>query len=179
MDIQVCGSDDFDAISETINAAAQAYRGVIPADRWTDPYMASDDLRREVAEGVVFWGCFEAQRLVGAMGLQHVEDVTLIRHAYVRPERQREGIAGALLARLRLLAQGPLLVGTWQAAKWAIDFYEHHGFSIVSEENKNRLLRRYWSVPERQIEESVVLADESWFNSARHLGSTTSANHLR
>lgn len=167
MDIRVCGPEDLAAIGEIINAAAQAYRGVIPADRWTDPYMPPEHLRREVTEGVIFWGCFDAERLVAAMGLQDVEDVTLIRHAYVRPERQREGIAAALLSRLRLLTQRPVLVGTWQAAKWAIDFYQRNGFRLVNEEHKDRLLRRYWSVPERQIEESVVLADASWFNSTQ------------
>lgn len=127
--------------------------------------MGAEELRREVAEGVEFRGWFEGGRLLGVMGLQGVEDVTLIRHAYVRPDRQREGIGGALLSELRGGARGPVLVGTWRAAGWAIEFYRRHGFRLVSEREKDRLLRRYWSVPERQIEESVVLADRSWFDS--------------
>lgn len=164
--IRECGPDDLDTIGAIINAAAQAYRGVIPADRWKEPYMPPAELRREVADGVVFWGAFERERLVGVMGVQDVEDVTLIRHAYVRPHEQRRGIGGALLSRLRRRADHAVLVGTWRAATWAIEFYERHGFRRVSADRKDRLLRRYWSVPERQIEQSVVLADDGWFDRA-------------
>ena len=145
-----------------VNDAAQAYRDVIPADRWHEPYMAEDELRREIAAGVRFWGWDDAGDLVGVMGLQRVDDVALIRHAYVLTESQRRGIGGRLLARPPGRARRPLLVGTWAAATWAVRFYQRHGFLLVDAAEKDRLLRRYWSVPERQIETSVVLADKRW-----------------
>lgn len=159
--IRPCGPEDFEAIYAIINTAAGAYEGVIPPDRWKVPYMSRQELEREMAEGVTFWGYEEEGELWGVMGIQHMDEVTLIRHAYVRPERQRQGIGGALLAHLRPRGRGPLLVGTWAAASWAIRFYEHHGFVVVGEREKNRLLRRYWSIPERQVETSVVLVEES------------------
>lgn len=140
-----------------INAAAEAYRPVLPADLWHDPYMPPAELEREIAAGVVFTGHEIAGELVGVMGLQAVGDVELIRHAYVTPERQGHGVGGALLDHIRRGA-GPLLVGTWAAADWAIRFYERHGFRLVDPERKAGLLRTYWTVPERQIETSVVLA---------------------
>ncbi|MFW6200942.1 MAG: GNAT family N-acetyltransferase [Gemmatimonadota bacterium] len=162
MDLRRCRPDELEAIGRVINAAAEAYRGVIPADCWTEPYMPAEALRREVAHGVVFRGAFDVERLVGVMGSQDVEDVTLIRHAYVRPGHQRQGIGGALLAEQVRRVERPVLVGTWRAASWAIAFYERHGFRRVPGDRRARLLRRYWSIPERQIEESVVLADERW-----------------
>lgn len=165
--IRPCRPDEVEAIREIINDGAEAYRGVIPADRWQDPYMSASDLRREIAEGVTFWAYEEAGRLAGVMGIQHVADVTLIRHAYVRTAWQRRGIGAALLLFLREQTSGPVLIGTWAAAAWAIRFYETHGFRLVSPEEKDRLLRRYWSVPDRQIETSVVLADEAWFEASR------------
>ncbi len=148
---------------EIINSAAQAYRGVIPADCWQEPYMPLEELVAELEAGVKFWG-FEAEgRLAGLMGRQKVRDVTLIRHAYVRPAAQRHGIGARLLARLRQGVTSPLLVGTWAAAWWAIRFYEKHGFRLVTPEEKDRLLRTYWTISPRQVETSVVLADERWF----------------
>lgn len=170
MKIRRCDPSDLGVIGEIINEAAQAYRGVIPADRWKDPYLTDDELEREVAGDVVFWGWYEEESLVGVMGLQKVEEVTLIRHAYVRPQRQREGIGRGLLLELCRRAGGPVLVGTWRAATWAIRFYERHGFRLVGEDQKDRLLRRYWSIPERQIEASVVLGDRTWFLSEREKG---------
>ena len=141
-----------------VNAGAEAYRGVIPTDRWHEPYMDAAQLEREVSDGVVFWGVDEQGRLAGVMGIQAVRDVDLIRHAYVRPEHQGRGIGRILLEHLVARAERPLLVGTWAAAEWAIRFYERNGFQTVGEQEKNRLLRTYWSIPERQVEASVVLA---------------------
>lgn len=162
--IRQCHNHEFEAIYSIINEAAQAYKGVIPADRWKEPYMSKDELRHEMDEGVVFWGYEEDGELVGVMGIQHVQDVTLIRHAYVRPARQNQGIGGKLLETLRRQTTRPVLIGTWADAVWAIRFYEKHGFRLVSPEEKERLLRKYWSIPARQVETSVVLADERWFD---------------
>ena len=156
--IRPCRNDERPAILAIVNAAAEAYRGVIPEDRWHEPYMGVEELDREIAAGVAFWGYEEDGALLGVMGIQAVGDVDLIRHAYVRPGRQRGGIGGALLRHLCDAASRPMLVGTWAAADWAIRFYERHGFELVSEERKTELLRRYWAIPERQIETSVVLA---------------------
>jgi GNAT superfamily N-acetyltransferase len=158
-DIRPCRADERPAILAIVNAAAEAYRGAIPEDRWHEPYMDAAELDREIAAGVAFWGYEEDGELVGVMGVQPVGDVDLIRHAYVRPGSQRSGIGGALLERLRGDAARPMLVGTWAAAEWAIRFYERHGFELVSPERKTELLRTYWSIPERQIETSVVLAE--------------------
>jgi GNAT superfamily N-acetyltransferase len=160
--IRRCNDRDFELIWIIINDGAQAYQGIIPADRWTEPYMSREKLRHEIDEGVVFWGYEEAGTLVGVMGLQKVHDVTLIRHAYVRTSSQRLGIGAHLLSHLRELTNGPVLIGTWADAVWAIRFYERHGFQVVSPQAKNRLLKKYWTVPERQIETSVVLADAEW-----------------
>jgi N-acetylglutamate synthase-like GNAT family acetyltransferase len=157
--IRPCGPNDFEAIYEIVNDAAQAYKGVIPADRWHEPYMPREELQHEIDDGVRFWGYEENGELVGVMGIQHVQDVTLVRHAYVRTARQGQGIGGRLLAHLRTLTDRPVLIGTWAAATWAIRFYEKHGFRLVSEEEKNRLLRKYWSISARQVETSVVLAE--------------------
>jgi GNAT superfamily N-acetyltransferase len=156
---------DFEEIYAIVNDAAAAYRGVIPADRWTDPYMPRDELREEIAAGVVFWGYEEDGALAGVMGVQPVQDVTLIRHAYVRRISQRRGIGVALLASLLAQTDRPVLIGTWSDADWAIRFYEKQGFQLVSPEEKDRLLRTYWTIDERQIETSVVLADPGWFDS--------------
>ena len=160
--IRQCTDHDFDAILEVINDAARAYEGVIPRDRYKDPYMPAEELTHEVEHGVRFWGLEQDGRLLGVMGLQDVEDVTLIRHAYVRTTQRRRGIGGRLLKDLRAKATRPLLVGTWAAAGWAIEFYRQHGFEPVPRDQVPRLLRRYWSVPERQIETSVVLAEQGW-----------------
>jgi len=157
--IRRCDERDCELIWTIINDGAQAYKGTIPADRWTEPYMSREKLQDEIDEGVVFWGYEEAGVLVGVMGIQQVQDVTLIRHAYVRTSSQKRGIGGHLLSHLRELASGPILIGTWAAAVWAIHFYERHGFQMVNPQEKNRLLKRHWTIPERQIDTSVVLAD--------------------
>ncbi len=144
-------------IAEVINDGAQAYRGVIPADRWHEPYMPREELERELAAGVTFLGFYEGGRLLGVMGSQPVADVTLIRHAYTRTEAQGRGVGSALLKEILSSLKGTVLIGTWKAAGWAIRFYEGRGFSLVSDQEKERLLRRYWTIPERQVEESVVL----------------------
>ncbi len=154
--IRRCREDELAAIGAIVNAAAVVYRGVIPDDRWHEPYMPAAELEGEVAAGVEFWGYEDGGELVGVMGIQPVRGVTLIRHAYVAPVTQGRGIGGALLAALEARGSGRLLVGTWAAATWAIRFYERHGFVAV--DDPAALLRRYWSIPERQIETSVVLA---------------------
>jgi GNAT superfamily N-acetyltransferase len=157
--IPLCRDDDRAAILAIINSAAEAYRGVIPADRWHEPYMPPDELDSEIAAGVVFWGYEENGRLAGVMGIQAVRDVDLIRHAYVLPGNQRRGVGGALLRHLRQLSMRRMLIGTWEAADWAIRFYRRHGFELVAPERKTVLLKTYWDVPDRQIEVSVVLAN--------------------
>jgi len=156
--IRPCRDDERGAIFEIVNAAAEAYRGVIPEDRWHDPYMPMDELDGEIAAGVEFWGYADDGELLGIMGIQPVRDVNLIRHAYVVPESQGRGIGSALLEHLLGVATRPMLVGTWTAAEWAIRFYERHGFEYVGTERTAELLREYWDIPERQIETSVVLA---------------------
>jgi N-acetylglutamate synthase-like GNAT family acetyltransferase len=160
--IRRCNEQDFDAIWCIVNDAAQAYKGVIPDDRWTEPYMSQNELRHEIGEGVEFWGYEENGGLTGVMGIQAVEDVTLIRHAYVRTACQRRGVGAGLLSHLLGLATTPVLIGTWADAFWAIRFYERYGFQAVDSKEKDRLLKKYWKVPERQIETSVVLADRKW-----------------
>ena len=129
--------------------------------------MPKEELRHEIDAGVVFWGYEEEGELLGVMGIQPVQDVTLIRHAYVRTAQQNRGIGGKLLAHLRTRTDRPILIGTWADAVWAVRFYEKHGFRMVSPEEKNRLLIKYWSIPERQVETSVVLAEKKWFDTRR------------
>ncbi len=155
--IRRCADADFDVMCAIINAAATAYAGVIPADRYHVPYMPAAELRSEITAGVRFWGWYDREGLSGVMGIQDVDDVTLIRHAYVTPERQGAGIGSRLLTHLLRLPHQPLLVGTWADADWAVRFYERHGFRLVSPEEKDRLLRRYWHIPVRQVDTSVVL----------------------
>jgi GNAT superfamily N-acetyltransferase len=164
--IRRCDDRDFELIWAIINDGAQAYKETIPADRWTEPYMSKEKLQQEIDEGIVFWG-YEAGTLVGVMGIQQVQDVTLIRHAYVRTSSQKRGIGAHLLSHLREMANGPILIGTWADAVWAIRFYERHGFQMVGSEEKNQLLKKYWTVPERQIETSVVLTDSTWRGTQR------------
>jgi N-acetylglutamate synthase-like GNAT family acetyltransferase len=158
--IRKCSENDFDMMYSIINDAAVAYKGVIPADRWKEPYMPKDELRRQIDEGVSFWGFEDWGELVGIMGIQPTRDVTLIRHAYVRTACRNQGIGGKLLKFLVQEITTPVLIGTWADAAWAILFYEKHGFTRVSVEEKTRLLKTYWSIPERQVETSVVLADQ-------------------
>jgi N-acetylglutamate synthase-like GNAT family acetyltransferase len=166
--IRRCDEQDFEAIYEIVNDAATAYRGVIPADCWAEPYMPREKLRAEIDAGIDFWGYEEDRALAGVMGIQHVQDVTLIRHAYVRTSSQRRGIGVALLDSLHAQTDRPVLIGAWADAEWAIRFYEKQGFRLVSPEvspeEKDRLLRTYWPVNERQIETSVVLVGPVWFD---------------
>ena len=157
--IRPCRDDERGAILTIVNAAAEAYRGVIPADRWHEPYMPAAALEAEIASGVAFWGYESEGELVGVMGVQPVRDADLIRHAYVAPAHQGRGIGGALLEHLLHARTRRMLVGTWAAAEWAIGFYERHGFAlVVGAERTAELLREYWSIPERQVATSVVLA---------------------
>jgi N-acetylglutamate synthase-like GNAT family acetyltransferase len=155
--IRPCTDSDVPNICAIVNDAAQAYKGVIPPDRWHEPYMPMSELKEEIAAGVKFWGCEDGGQLIGVMGMQPVKDVTLIRHAYVKTGMRNRGIGGKLLAQLLKQTNAKILVGTWKSADWAVKFYQKHGFQLVSEEEKNRLLKTYWNIPERQIETSVVL----------------------
>ena len=160
--IRRCDERDSDVIWQIINDGAQAYKGMIPADCWAEPYMSREELLHEIRDGVIFWGFENAGELIGVMGIQEVRDVTLIRHAYVRTTAQKRGIGGRLLAHLLMLAKGPVLIGTWADAVWAIRFYEKNGFRVLSPEEKDRLLQRYWKISSRQAGTSVVLADANW-----------------
>ena len=155
--IRPCSDADLDAMLALVNAAATAYAGVIPEDRYHQPYMPRSEMVEEIEAGVRFSGLVDGEVLAGVMGIQDVGDVTLIRHAYVLPAQQRVGVGGRLLEHLVSLAERPLLVGTWADAWWAVAFYERHGFVLVTPAEKDRLLRRYWNIPARQVETSVVL----------------------
>jgi len=161
--IRTCDAHDTVEIGEVINDGAQAYKGNIPADCWHEPYMPLAALQRDIDAGVAFWAWEKNGKLLGVMGIQDVKDVTLIRHAYVRTDYRRRGIGTELLRHLKTLTRKPVLMGTWKAARWAVRFYNRHGFRLVMEEEKDRLLRDYWTIPERQVEASCVLADERWF----------------
>jgi len=160
--IRRCTESDFDIIYEIINDAAQVYHGVIPDDRWHEPYMSRHELAREIEGGVLFWGEEREGRLVGVMGIQDRGEVTLIRHAYVRLKLRNRGIGTRLLRHLEKMTDKPVLIGTWADASWAVNFYKNRGFRLVTEEEKNELLEKYWSIPERQVATSVVLANEKW-----------------
>ena len=162
MRIRKSVANDFEAILAIINDAAQAYCGVIPSDRWHEPYMSTDELAKEIANGVIFWMAEDSGQLLGVMGIQDKQDVALVRHAYTATRLQRKGIGTKLLRHVEALADKPILIGTWADASWAIEFYRRNGFTVVSDGDKNRLLRAYWSVPARQVETSVVLADRRW-----------------
>ena len=160
--IRPCRAADVPALFAIINDAAHAYKGIIPADRWQAPYMPREELETEIAAGIAFWGAERDGQLLGVMGIQDRGDVTLIRHAYVRTAERRQGIGEALLRHLETLTAKPILIGTWSAATWAIAFYEKHGYRALSRPDIERLLRRYWRIPERQVETSVVLANARW-----------------
>ena len=162
MFIRKSRTEDFEPILAIVNDAAQAYRGVIPEDRWREPYMPAEELSSEITDGVVFWVVEHKGDLAGVMGLQDKGQVALVRHAYVRTRLQRQGIGRRLLRHVESLTDKPILIGTWAAASWAIDFYRQNGFTLVPDGEKERLLRAYWSIPARQIETSVVLADRRW-----------------
>jgi len=163
--IRKCKESDFDTIFEIINDAAKIYKGIIPQDRWHEPYMPLAELRTEIDDGIVFWGIERDGQLLGVMGIQDKSDVTLIRHAYVRSKAQKQGIGERLLRHLQSMTDKPILIGTWAAASWAISFYQKNGYTLVSAKEKKRLLKRYWSIPERQVETSVVLANQTWHQS--------------
>ena len=154
-----CAETELASVNVIINEAAQAYRGVIPADRWHEPYMSMNEMNAEIASGVIFYGCHLGDSLAGVMGIQNVKDVTLIRHAYVQTRFQQQGIGRQMLAHMKCLTTRPILVGAWKSATWAVKFYQKNGFCLVDEEEKTRLLKTYWTVPERQIQESVVLTN--------------------
>jgi N-acetylglutamate synthase-like GNAT family acetyltransferase len=162
MVIRRSGEGDFAEMLAIVNDAARAYRGVIPGDRWHEPYMPADELASEIAAGVVFWVAEQQGRLSGVMGIQDKGDVALVRHAYVAPTTQRAGVGTRLLRHVQGLIDKPILIGTWAAASWAIEFYRRNGFTVVPSGDKDRLLRTYWSISPRQIETSVVLADGRW-----------------
>ncbi len=163
--IRKCTDEDFEEILNIINDAAMAYKGVIPFDRWHEPYMTREALRMEIEDGVRF-SCFvKNNEIIGVMGVQDKGDVELIRHAYVRTSQRKKGVGTLLLKELTKNVGKPMLIGSWKAADWAIRFYEKHGFRIVKEDEKNHLLKKYWTIPDRQIDTSVVLAD------ARYKGS--------
>ena len=158
--VRACTPDEISDVLRIVNEGAQAYKGVIPADCWHEPYMSGEELDREIGAGVAFSCYIEGDRILGVMGIQDVQNVTLIRHAYVTGDAQKRGIGTALLNHLRRQTRRPILIGAWADAVWAIRFYEKHGFSLVDRETKERLLRTYWTVPDRQIETSVVLAEQ-------------------
>ena len=159
--IRLCKEEDFEDIWTIVNDGAAAYRGIIPADRWSEPYMTKEKLRHEIEDGVVFLGADEDGALQAVMGVQDVLDVTLIRHAYVRTNKRRSGLGGRLLQHLHARTARRVLIGTWADATWAIAFYEKHGFRRVATRDKDELLDRYWKVPARQVETSVVLSSEA------------------
>ena len=162
--IRQCHDRDFEALYSIINEAAEKYKGVIPEDCWKTPYMSKEALQHEIDAGVVFWGYEQDGALIGVMGIQQIQDVTLIRHAYVRSAKQHQGIGKKLLFELCRQTDRPILIGTWADAKWAIRFYEKHNFNLVTRQEKNQLLKKYWKISARQIETSVVLADQKWFD---------------
>jgi len=151
--------EDFEEIFNIINDAAMAYKGVIPPDRWHEPYMTKEELQAQIEDGVRFSCYVDNNEIIGVMGIQDKADLELIRHAYVRTKQRNKGIGTLLLQELIKDAKKPILIGTWKAADWAIHFYEKHGFRLVAEEEKNRLLKKYWAIPDRQVETSVVLVD--------------------
>ena len=166
MTIRQSADADFAAMLKIINDAAVAYRGVIPADRWHEPYMSANDLEKEIVDGVIFWVAEHEGRLSAVMGIQDKGDVALVRHAYVAPTTQRSGVGTKLLRHVEGLTDKPILIGTWATASWAIDFYRRNGFTLLPTGQKDRLLQTYWSIPPRQIETSVVLADQRWVERA-------------
>ena len=157
--IRVAEPEDIDVVYEIINDAAQAYKGIIPADRWHEPYMTRQELVEQIEDGIQFWCCQEGETIIGVMGVQPKADVTLIRHAYVRSKSRNTGIGSQLLHHLCQLTDTPILIGTWADASWAISFYQRHGFRLVIGEVKDNLLRKYWNIPQRQVETSVVLTN--------------------
>ena len=166
--IRKCNDTDSETILDIINDAAEAYRGVIPADRWHEPYMSCEELQHEIEAGGSFWGFEDENTLIGVMGIQDKGDVTLIRHAYVRWSHRNRGIGTRLLRILESTTGKPILVGTWADAAWAIAFYQKNGYRLLLAEEKRQLLKKYWTIPERQVETSVVLANPKWRGSSSY-----------
>jgi GNAT superfamily N-acetyltransferase len=160
--IRKCSEADLSALYEIVNDAARAYKGIIPADRWHEPYMPMEELKSEIAAGVRFWGCESGGELLGVMGMQDKGEVDLIRHAYVKTAKRKQGIGSELLRHIEKSARKPILLGTWRDATWAVAFYEKNGYRRLSRQETERLLRKFWSIPERQIDTSVVLANAAW-----------------
>ena len=158
--VKRCQEYDFDTIYEIINDSALAYKNVIPHDCWHEPYMTKEKLKSEIMKGIEFWCYEENGTILGVMGIQQIQDITLIRHAYIRPQNRRQGIGSLLLEFLKLKIEKPIFIGTWSAANWAIAFYQKHEFFLVKEDIKTKLLKKYWNISERQNETSVVLADK-------------------
>ena len=161
MHIRAATDADRQVMLAIINGAAMRYQGVIPADRWHEPYMSAAELDREISDGVVFSVAEDDGVVTGVMGIQDRGEVALVRHAYVAPGRQRTGVGTALLRHLETIVDRPVLIGTWADASWAIDFYQRNGFTLLDTGETRQMLRRYWSIPERQIETSVVLRKDS------------------
>jgi GNAT superfamily N-acetyltransferase len=155
-------TSDFNEIYDIINDAACAYKGIIPEDRWHEPYMSESELQNQIDDGVQFWCYSESDQILGVMGVQDKLEVALIRHAYVRTTVRNAGIGSKLLHHVLEHTKKPILIGTWADASWAINFYKKHGFRLVSFSEKEQLLRKYWTIPLRQIETSVVLASPNW-----------------
>lgn len=166
---------DFEDIFNIINDAAIAYKGVIPGDRWHDPYMPKEELQKQIEDGVEFLCYIHPDEMMGVMGIQDKGPVTLIRHAYVRTRQRNQGIGTLLLQALIKDVTKPVLIGTWQAAHWAVRFYEKNGFCLVDAPEKDRLLRAYWAIPERQVETSVVLANEHYSRARNEILSSLGA----
>ncbi len=160
--IRRCTEGDLNEMYTIINDSAQAYKGVIPDDRWHEPYMRLGELKREIEDGVQFWGFESEGDLLGVMGIQDKGEVNLIRHAYVRTRSRKAGIGTELLRYLQAMTDKPILIGTWADAAWAIRFYEKNGYRLLSRPETERLLRRYWNIPQRQVVTSVVLASPEW-----------------
>jgi len=160
--LRAATENDFDDIYTIINDAAIAYKGIIPADRWHEPYMSKAELEKQIQEGVCFICYVDGNETVGVMGIQYKNDVNLVRHAYVRTKNRKMGIGTILIKELIQQSEKPILIGTWKAAIWAIKFYQGHGFNLVSDSEKNFLLKKYWNIPERQVETSVVLVDSKY-----------------
>ena len=160
--IRQCTRDELGEICAVINDAAQAYKGVIPQDRWHEPYMPLEELEQEVADGIAFWGYEAGGELAGVMGIQDRGEVALIRHAYVRTRDRNRGIGSELLRHLEAMTAKPILIGTWAASDWAIRFYRKHGYRVLNRAETERLLKKYWNIPERQVVTSVVLASPRW-----------------
>ena len=156
--ITECTKKNISNILYVINDASLKYKGIIPNDCWHEPYMTKQKLISEFANGVRIFGYNKDNNLVGVMGIQELKDVTLIRHAYILTQYQGLGIGKSLLQHLfKIKTSSCLLVGTWRDATWAIQFYEKFGFVLHTKKQTAQLLKKYWDLPSKQIENSVVL----------------------